>query len=129
MAPNPTAALFSTILTTRPNYCTSNTGPRRSSTGTCQSNTGTSQSNTGAFHHRLLCAVPREDRKSTRTIDEADEEEAEDEEEELRIEETHRMVWAWAVARQLLLMFESSAEVRLIEHDTPSHHNTIELLL
>lgn len=32
-------------------------------------------------------------------------------EEELQVEETARMVWSWVVARQLLLLFESSVEV------------------
>jgi len=32
-------------------------------------------------------------------------------EEELQVEENERMVWSWVVARQLLLLFESSVEV------------------
>jgi len=35
----------------------------------------------------------------------------EDDDEVLRVEETHRMVWSWCVARQLLLLFEFPSEV------------------
>jgi hypothetical protein len=54
--------------------------------------------------YELLRAVPRDKKPDDLSNEEA-------EEEELKIEETYRMVWAWAVARQLLLLFESSAEV------------------
>ena len=61
--------------------------------------------------YELLRAVPDDGASSTTSAAEGGHDSEAEEMEEMEVEETRRAAWAWVVARQLMLLYETSLEV------------------